>query len=199
MEKTEISKKDNIKQAARQLFFQFGLTKTSMDDVARQCGLAKPSLYYYYPSKEAIFNEIVIDEARRFVEKIERKIPAPLPADQKMVFFLTTLYQDLKKYSRKLSHLPELMYENYPHGRPIVKEINGLFAEKLRPLLQEGQAEGMFSSEDPEIVLSAIVTMIHFLNLKWLRQIPDIQQDQIVEKVIDIILNGIRRKYSHAE
>ena len=75
----DLKKKELIKKAARDLFFRFGFNKTSMEDIAKQSGLAKPTLYYYYESKNSIFNEIVIEEATRFMDKVETKIPDTLP------------------------------------------------------------------------------------------------------------------------
>lgn len=196
---SDMPKRASIKGAAKQLFFRFGLSKTSMDDIARQCNLAKPSLYYYYPSKESIFNEIVIDEARGFIDRVEKKIPSQLPADEKIAFFLTTLYQDLKKYSKELAHLPELLYESYPHGKPIVEKINELFSAKLRPLLLEGKKQKILEISDLEFTLSALVIMTDFLNLDWMRRVGENDRDKIIERVIEILLNGIRRKKNHAK
>jgi TetR/AcrR family transcriptional repressor of mexJK operon len=191
------TKRECIKSAAKQLFFHFGLTKTSMDEIAQQCNLAKPTLYYYYPSKEAIFNEVVIDEARKFITKVEKKIPPELPADEKIAFFFLALYQDLKKYAKALSHLPESLYENYPHGRPIIEKINEFMREKLRPLLKEGQKSKRLKIKDLESTLSALVVMTDFLNLDWMRRIDETEGDKIIERAIEIITNGIRRRNIH--
>lgn len=197
MQQNDLSKRENIKSAARRLFFHFGLTKTSMDDIAKQCNLAKPTLYYYYPSKESIFNEVVIDEARNFINKVERKIPLELPTDEKIAFFFFTYYQDLKKYAKKLAHLPAALYENYPHGRPIVEKINEFLREKLLPLFQEGQSRGLLKNGDQESILSALLVMTDFLNLEWMRRIDEQSGDKIIQQVIEILMNGIRRNNTH--
>jgi AcrR family transcriptional regulator len=193
MENNDHTKKTTIKTAAKKLFFQFGLSKTSMDDIARQSHMAKPTLYYYYPSKESIFNEIVIDEAHTFINHVESKIPHDLSPDQKMIFFFKTFYEDLKQYIKELKKLPETLYESYPHGRPIIEKINDFFREKLKPLLQEGKEEGIFYYSEEEITVTAIVVMTDFLNLDWMRRFPEDVRDKTVDKVIEIILNGIRR------
>ncbi len=113
-------KKLLIKQSARELFFRFGFSKTSMDDIARQCGLAKPTLYYYFSNKEAIFNEVVIEEAEGFMDSVEKKLPRNLPADRRIALFYRTVYRDLKAYAANLVDMPPALYEHSPHGRPIV-------------------------------------------------------------------------------
>ena len=56
--------------AAQKLFKQFGLKKTTMDDIARGCGKAKSSLYHYFKSKDEVFDAVIdyeLVEVRRMV------------------------------------------------------------------------------------------------------------------------------------
>jgi AcrR family transcriptional regulator len=194
VEPKEFSKKENIKIAAKELFFHFGLTKTSMEDIAQQSNLAKPSLYYYYPNKEALFNEIVIDEAKRFMDNVEKRIPQDLPADEKIAFFFRSIYKDLKKYYEEISLLPELLYEHCPHGRPISDKIGDLFKEKIKPLLEAGRDENILEFEHQNTTVSTIVVMTKYLNLDWMRRVDEKERDRIIEMTIKILLNGLRRR-----
>lgn len=191
---TEQDKKSAILQSARQLFFRFGFNKTSMDDIALQSNLAKPTLYYYYTNKEAIFNEIVFEEAERFMDSIVRKIPQNIPADDQLALFFKKIYSGLKEYAAKMTDVPDCLYDCSPHGRPIVEKINHLFFERLQPLLQAGKEEGIFEYEDEQGTLSSLVLMTDFLNLDWIHRTPKKKANQIVESMIAIILNGLRRR-----
>ena len=187
-------KKYLIKEATRGLFFQFGYNKTSMDDIASQCGLAKPTLYYYYPNKGAIFNEVVIGEAEAFMNAVEKKVRRDIPADEQIALFFRTVYRDLKKYAAKMVGVPTALYNHSPHGRPIVHKINQMVAEKLRPLLEAGQKEGIFQFEDEQSTVSALVFMTDFLNLDWMHRHPERMRDRVVENMIQMILNGLKRR-----
>jgi AcrR family transcriptional regulator len=189
----DLQKKQVIKTAAKDLFFRFGFGKTSMEDIARQSGLAKPTLYYYYANKQEIFNAVVIDEAGRFMDKVEQSLPPDLPADQKITLFFQLIYKGLKKYASEMSRVPDLMYDSSPHGKPIVEAINKSFAEKLCPLLLAGKQQGLFDFEDENITTSTLVFMTDFLNLEWIRQRQEEIRDQVVERMIEIILNGLKR------
>ena len=43
---------------AAQLFTRAGIHGTSLNDIAQAAGLSKGTLYYYYPTKEALVNDI---------------------------------------------------------------------------------------------------------------------------------------------
>ncbi len=45
--------------AARRVLLQKGLAATTLDAIASEVGLTKAALYYYYPSKDALFFEIM--------------------------------------------------------------------------------------------------------------------------------------------
>ena len=188
------SKKDQIKEASKELFFRFGFHKTSMDDIARQSGMAKPTLYYYYPKKESIFEDIVFEEAQNFMDGVKKKIPPNIPADQQIRIFLGTIYRDLTTLAGKTSGLPKIMCDDYPHGKPIVSRIGKIFRETLHPFLQAGKDQGVLNIDNEETTLSAIGLMFKFLTLEWIRQTPATERDRIVDNTIDIIANGIRRR-----
>lgn len=77
----QIKRRNEIMAAAARLFAEKGFTGTSMDDIARELGILKGSLYYWIESKEALLAEILagspmLDEIA-FGEKVmARKIPA---------------------------------------------------------------------------------------------------------------------------
>ena len=48
-----------ILEAARRLFLDQGYDGTSMDDVATEAGVSKPTVYRYFADKEQLFTEIV--------------------------------------------------------------------------------------------------------------------------------------------
>jgi TetR/AcrR family transcriptional regulator, mexJK operon transcriptional repressor len=49
-----------IVAAARTLFLRDGYGGTTMEDIAAEAGVAKRTVHYHYPDKEALFNEIVL-------------------------------------------------------------------------------------------------------------------------------------------
>ena len=63
--------KEKIRAAAHKCVARFGFEKTTLDDIAKEVGLNKASLYYYYKNKEDIFLEITTDATRRFLETLK--------------------------------------------------------------------------------------------------------------------------------
>src|SRR5262245_29792314 len=51
--------RDEILEATRRVLLREGIAATTLDAVAKEVGVTKTALYYYYPSKEALFFELV--------------------------------------------------------------------------------------------------------------------------------------------
>ncbi len=63
---------------ARELFAAGGFHATSMDDVAEAAGVTKPVLYQHFPSKRALYRELLEDVGLRLLAEITA---AAAPAD----------------------------------------------------------------------------------------------------------------------
>ena len=55
----EIMKKDQVIEAARELFHQFGFKKVSMDEIAAKAGVTKKTIYMYFSSKEELLKYFI--------------------------------------------------------------------------------------------------------------------------------------------
>ena len=55
-------KKVELRQAARDVFAQKGYKNTNISDITKRAGMAVGSFYKHYPSKEAIFLDVYIEE-----------------------------------------------------------------------------------------------------------------------------------------
>ncbi len=72
-EKTEQRKK-NILQTASRLITHYGFDKTTMEDIAREAGVSKGALYLVWPSKDALFDELIVFEMKRLVLDFQRRM-----------------------------------------------------------------------------------------------------------------------------
>jgi AcrR family transcriptional regulator len=66
--------RQRIQEAARDLFTQQGVQRTSLQDIADKLGITKPALYYHFASREELVRSILvplIDEGERFVDDQE--------------------------------------------------------------------------------------------------------------------------------
>lgn len=54
-----MSKRDKILEGASQIFYRFGLSKISMDELAEQLGVSKKTIYNHFGGKEHLFEAVL--------------------------------------------------------------------------------------------------------------------------------------------
>ena len=64
-------KEEQIIEAARKLFYQFGFKKVSMDEIAKEANVTKKTIYMYFGSKEELLKYFIEEEMRNMKEIIE--------------------------------------------------------------------------------------------------------------------------------
>jgi AcrR family transcriptional regulator len=60
--------------AAEECFAQFGIAKTTMEDIARAASLSRATVYRYFADREALITELVVRRARANMDKAREYI-----------------------------------------------------------------------------------------------------------------------------
>jgi AcrR family transcriptional regulator len=66
--------RDRIHDVALMLFERNGISATSMDDVARELGVSRPTLYNYYSTKEDLLLEVVARQAAKILAELPHRL-----------------------------------------------------------------------------------------------------------------------------
>ena len=70
-QQNRILRERRILDAAIVVFSQKGFVSASMDDIAAEAGLTKPTLYQYFPSKDELFTAMMVEERDHMLESFE--------------------------------------------------------------------------------------------------------------------------------
>jgi AcrR family transcriptional regulator len=125
---SEMSKDQIVRNAilegAKAVFQRWGLKKATMEDIAREAGKGKSTLYYHFESKEEIFDTVVTTEisgmlnrARESVnpltsakEKLKRYIITSLTVMKDSAALYATVLQDVRT-SRRFTEMVRKQFE----------------------------------------------------------------------------------------
>jgi AcrR family transcriptional regulator len=64
----DTAKRQQIMEGARRIFLHDGFDGASVGDIVRAAGVSKGTLYAYFPSKEKLFEALIIEDRRRQAE-----------------------------------------------------------------------------------------------------------------------------------
>jgi AcrR family transcriptional regulator len=93
--KEEIIREEVITTAQR-LFQRYGFSKTTMEDIAKAMGRGKSTLYYYYKSKDEIFEAVILKEADEVFSTVTKAMQEASSAEGKLQTYLKTSFDILK-------------------------------------------------------------------------------------------------------
>ena len=68
------SRRERIMDAAFSTFASRGYRETAVDDIAGAAETSKGGIYFHFPTKEAIFRELMSTTADKLVAKVERAV-----------------------------------------------------------------------------------------------------------------------------
>lgn len=154
-----------IVRAAGSIFSKYGFRKTSMEEIARAAGKGKSSIYYYFGSKEEIFEAVVIKEARlmkRELSNVIRESADPLEKLRNYILVRMKTFHQLSNFYKAifdegLSHFDFIEKTRQKYDQ---QEIN-----TLKSIFLEGMKSGQFKREDPELVAIAIIRALKGLEI----------------------------------
>jgi len=82
--------RENILKIAQEIFSKFGYKKTTLDDIANAVRKGKSSLYYYFNSKEDLFQEVIQKEADILREELSKVLQKDIDPAEKLKDYVMT-------------------------------------------------------------------------------------------------------------
>ena len=152
-------KRQQILKAASECLARYGYDKTTMEDIAGRIGLNKTSLYYYYPNKEAIFIEVIVQEAQTFLGALQAKAVKARGCRDQILTYLIERF----RYYRHVVNLHNLSLETLRSLQPSFKTLYQSVQEReiefIGTLLGKGMQAGEIKQGATQKIGRAILTV----------------------------------------
>ncbi|MGH9246551.1 MAG: TetR/AcrR family transcriptional regulator [Acidimicrobiales bacterium] len=161
-----------ILDAALEQFLQFGLRRSTVDDVARRAGVARITVYRRFATKDDLVQGVLLREARRTIAEVEATIGAlPNAADRVVEGFVlgVQLLRRDRLFQRLMETEPEVIlpYLTIDAG-PLLSFAQGFVVHHIR----RAQAEGDIPPFAPEPLAELVVRVAQSLVLTRETSIP---------------------------
>ena len=137
-------KRLRIIQAATELFIRQGYRKTSMEEVARQAGVAKGTVYLYVKTKAELMVLAIVEEKKRYMGAMKHVLAPDITARERLRRYMRTalvMASDMPLVSKVMSgdreilavlaEAPEAMSDQHEQMRK--QMLNQMVEEAARP------------------------------------------------------------------
>jgi len=184
---------EEVLQSAANIFFAKGYHATSIEDVARDVGMLKGSLYYYIKSKDDLLFQLLlagiedgdahiaqeIDPNGDPVEQLERAIRAQIDY----------IIQNKVPFGLFLHEFDSLSGKRQHKLISVMSRYNSRFVD----LVRKGQEQGKLTPGEPWIVVNGILGMCNWI-YRWYDTDHIKDPEQIKQVFLPMILQGIRAR-----
>ena len=187
-----------ILSAALDEFVEKGFAAARLDAIAQRAGVAKGTIYLYFDTKEALFEEAARAIIGPMVARFESLAAAPQDgAEAALRQMVRTLYNDVISDPRKRSLL-RLIISQGPRFRDLLRfyhdEVISPSMGALKRVLAYGVAHGEFAespaTEHPQLVLGPALTAAIWTIL--FHEIEPIDLDAFCEAHLDFVMRALR-------
>ncbi len=164
-----LSKYDQILNALQELLKERDVQNISVSDIAKKAGIGKGSIYYYFPSKDAILDALV-----------EKNYKIPLETAKELVqqknlspyHRMAMIFEACRKSSREfLQHrheqnqevsqsVQEQAYIHQKYLKYLIAELKPSLAEIIQQEIDEGLLQFDYANELAEIVLIVLTVKL---------------------------------------
>ncbi len=189
-EQNRLNRERAILDAALKVFAAQGYSGASMDAVAAEAGVTKPTLYSYFPSKESLFQAMMLGKRDVMLDVFEH------PSDQGMVADLLIFawaYADtvMRPEMLALARLIIGEVQRFPEiGRAYQASGPDHLLRGIMRYLEGQRRAGRLAFEDAELAAQDLWGLILSAPRTQALYMPDVQPDRAVLQ--RYILNGLR-------
>ena len=134
-------KRNRILDAAQNLFLRYGVKRTALDDVVREAGIAKGTLYLYFDSKDALFAAVAEQLCAEVLRNAEEAIASSSSNASRIVGCLDAYIGSMHRLTAQSPHIVELTESKEALAAAIYGAFNRKMGDLLRKVLRDSGIE----------------------------------------------------------
>ncbi|AGB40577.1 transcriptional regulator [Halobacteroides halobius DSM 5150] len=185
------SKRKKIFTVAVEKFSQNGAADTTMQEIAKEAGVGKGTLYRYFNNKEDLISSLVEMGFNQLTEEIKRGIAGidnPAKKLDKTVTIHLEFYNQHRDFCKFLTR-ESLGYKNKFEEH--IKKIRSKYTIVIQEIIEQGVTTGKFKELDIETATASLIGMVNINALHWFMFRDEFPVTKIKNEIIELIFNGL--------
>ncbi len=189
-------RKNQILDAATNVFARLGLSKARMDDIVDESGLSKGALYWYFKSKDQIITAIINRLFDRELADVIAIIEGSGSTRERLLQYTDHIVEDVVSMLRMAPVSFEFIALAFRSDtlRTSLRKYYRKHLEIIVPILEEGIARGEIREVDPMEAAIAIGAIFEGTIVLWVYDSETVDYQIHIRKGIELLLDGLSVK-----
>ncbi len=186
-------KRQQIIQAAAEVFGGSNFQNASVSDIAQRANVAEGTLYQYFKNKEDLFFSIPAQKTEEFSEEFNlhlQGIHDTFTKIRKLIWYYLYFFKTNPAYARSLM-LEMRVSKSFIKSKTYDKTKT--FTDKVLDIIREGQEEGRIRKDvDVHIIRELVLGVLEHWVTRWLLKDEEYDLVEHYEEICDLIFGGIK-------
>jgi AcrR family transcriptional regulator len=189
--KSELRREAIIENALK-IFDRRGFANTSRDDIARETGVKREAIYYYFKNRAQILLHIIRPQSETLVAQLQRIVDSEETPGRKLYL---AVRNHLESFDRNCLEMTVALRDAYlEDDRAVRREMNKIwkaYEAMWTELIAEGQQCGEFAAiGDPKMVAFGILGMCNWL-ARWYDPKKSVSIDKLFDTYFKMLAYGL--------
>jgi len=152
-------KRQVIAERAFEVLLEIGIQKTTMSHLAKALGMKRPTLYWYFPSLDSLFDTVTATIEERLLQQVASAMAAQSHPIDQLIAVLTTVTAYYETQQHTLRGLVQLWAVRQHGGQALNQkvQIQRMF---LTEVIRHGIHSGQVQQCDPEALVETVLTVV---------------------------------------
>jgi AcrR family transcriptional regulator len=162
------AKRAAILEAGKRAFQKWGLDKTTMEDIAREVGKGKSTLYYYYRTKEEIFDGLLRTEMGALLSRAKASVQGVSSARERLRRYIVGVISELNNALPLYEIVREEIAERPTFLKKMMEQFEPGELRYLQEVLALGVQQNQFgfaNDREQEAMAGAILRIVQAVEL----------------------------------
>ena len=183
-------RRQQIISLAAGLFDKSGYTNTTMDDIAREVGVAKPTLYHYFPSKDDILHAIHEEFIDLLISRHEARAGTGLRPEQLLLEAMADILELMETHRGHVRVFFEHHRELPAEARGPIRVKRDRYEKIVEDLIGEGIEMGVLRQTDAHLATLATFGMCNWA-YQWYRPGGPLRSREIAYQFWNLLVYGL--------
>jgi AcrR family transcriptional regulator len=180
------ARRQRIVEAAARLFADAPYGEVHMDALAAEAGVAKPTLYRYFATKELLFIEALEQTLTKLRGDIEAIRAEPQPSETRLRRIVTLILNRIGRLAPAIQAAESASTDSATQSRRILRQGFRNLRQAIGGLVVDGHEEGLFGRVDPDLAALVILGGIR------MAAHAQIGAHELADSMSDLFIHGLR-------